>query len=184
MTTMTKQTLQALGLTDEDVLNRLTEKLVDRFVDDESSFASKFQDRIEKAIKTQVDVEIDKALAAHVIPGVNKMIEDICLVETNKWGEKIGTKLTFIEYLTQRVDAYIREPVNYQGKAKGEDSYSWSASTTRISHSIHEYLKYSIDKAMKQALEKANSSIKVGLEEACKMAINGIKISVDTKVQS
>src|SRR5678815_2516132 len=135
---MTKDELQALGITPEDVLNRLTEKLCDRYVDDESDYANKFQNRLQGAVTKRVDEVLEKSLAKHVLPKIKEMVESICLEETNRWGEKRGTKLTFIEYLVQRTDAYIREEVDYQGKPKGTDSYQWRAHSTRIAHMIHE----------------------------------------------
>jgi hypothetical protein len=95
-------------------------------------------------------------------------------------------KLTFTEYLVQRVDAYIREEVNYNGKSRSEDrdSYGWSKSSTRIVHLIHGHLQYHIQRAVTEALGQVNSSVRKGLEEAVKHAIASVQVKVATEVKT
>jgi hypothetical protein len=184
---VTTQELQALGLTTDDVLNRLTEKLSDLFVGSSEDYASDFQSRIERAIKQQVDAVLDKAITELVAPNVVQMIETIQLQETNRWGEPKSTPaLTFKEYLTQRVDAYIREQVDYKGKAKDEDgnSYGWSGRTTRIAYMINQHIHYTIEAAMKDALKTANNSIGKSLEDAVNLALKQVTVNVKTEVKS
>ena len=179
---MTKDDLKNLGLTEKDVLDRLADKLCERYVSDEVEYKNQFERRIEDAVKKQVDKVLDSAMKKHILPAVTKMTEGICLEETNRWGEKRGTKLTFTEYLVKRVDSYIREEVDYSGKPKGTDSYSWKANGTRIAYMIHEHLQYHISRAMETALGDVNSSVRKGLEEAVKISLNNIRVTVDTKV--
>lgn len=182
---MTAQELQAIGLTPNDVLDRLVEKLVEHYVESEDGYKNDFVNRIEAGVKQAVEARIESALTVHVFPKVKEMIEGICLQETNRWGEKVkGEKLTFIEYLTQRVDAYIREEVNHDGKTQGQDSYSWTKHSTRIAYLIHEHLQYSIERAMVEALGNVNSSVRQGLAEAVKIALASIKVEVNTKVKT
>lgn len=181
---MTKQELQALGITPEDVLNRVSERICETFIKEEKDYAHDFESSIERVVKKRVGEILTKALDVHIVPKVNEMIAGICLQETNKWGEARGQKLTFVEYLVQRVDAYIREEVDYNGKAKSEDVYQWRAHSTRIAHMIHEHLAYHIRQAMEKAMGNATSSIKKGLEEAAKVAIANINVSVKTEVTS
>lgn len=180
---MNKETLAELGLTETDVLNKLVERLLDQYAGGED-YKSDFERRVEAAVKEQIDAKLDAALDVHILPKVAEMIDGICLTETNKWGEPKGPKLTFIEYLTQRADAYIREEVNYKGQTKDQDSYSWSKHSTRIAFMINTHLQYSINQAMLKAFGEVDSSVRKGLEEAVKFAIAGIKVTVDTKVKS
>jgi len=181
---MTKEDLAALGLSETDVLNSLTERMFDHYVCNESEYKSDFEARLETAVKNRVDEVLANALNVHVLPMVTEMVESICLQETNKWGEKRGGKLTFIEYLTQRADSYIREEVDHNGKSKSEDVYIWTAHSTRITYMIHQHLQYSIELALKTALGEVNSSVRKGLEQAVKMALDNIKVRVETKVQT
>jgi hypothetical protein len=181
---MTKNELAELGLTPEDVLNKLTDRLAEQLLGTSEDYDSDFRNRLEKAIKTRVNEVLDAAMTAHILPKITEMTEGVCLTETNRWGEKIGKTVTFVEYLTSRIDAYIREDVNHNGKTQAEDSYSWQKRSTRIAYMIHEHLQYNIERAVKQALGEVNSSVRKGLEEAVKIAIAGIKVSVDTKISS
>lgn len=181
---MTKDDLIKLGFTEEDVINRLVDKLCERYVDEEGSYQPEFEKRIEKAVREQVDKRISAAIETLITPKINEMVDGICLQETNKWGEAKGQKLTFTEYLTQRVDAYIREEVSYNGKSKSESDCSWRANTTRIAYMIHEHLQYNISKAVTDALGLANQSVRKGLEEAVSVALKQVTVKVETKVTS
>ena len=64
---------------------------------------------------------IDAAIAKHVEPFATKSIEEIVFQETNRWGEKTGTPMSFREMLLARMEAYP-EPVDYNGKTKAQDS--------------------------------------------------------------
>ncbi len=181
---MKKEDLAALGLTETDVLNSLCARMFDYYVNNDESYKTEFERRMEMAVIQRVDEVLEAALTKHVLPKVDDMVDAICLQETNKWGEKRGSKLTFIEYLTQRVDAYIREEVDHNGKSKDQDVYGWSKKSTRIAFLIHEHLQYSIERAMKDALGEVNSSVRKGLEESVKMALANIRVNVETKVQT
>lgn len=181
---MNAETLSALGITEDDVLNKLTEKMCEHFLSDPGDYANEFEGRINKAVTEKVDKILGEAMEIHILPNVAKQVTEITLQQTNRWGEKTGKPVTFIEYLTERVDAYIREEVNHNGKTQDQDSYSWRKHSTRIAYMIHEHLQYSIDAAMKKALGDANSSIRKGLEEAVKIALAQIKVEVNTKVSS
>jgi len=176
---MDLQSLEALGISAEDLTNRIVDKAVDCLLsetafdedDDEYVVPTDLKRRLDKAVKAQVDTKIAALAEQHVLPRVSEMIENLTLQETNKWGEKTGASLTFIEYLTQRADAYMQEPVNHNGKTKAEETYNWSKSTSRVAYLINSHLHYSIEAAMKAALKDANSSIAKGLEDAVKTAL-------------
>lgn len=114
---------------------------------------------------------------------MNDIVENMVLTETNRWGEKTGKSVTFKEYLVQRAEAYMQEEVNYEGKPRGTDSFSWSARSTRVAYMIHKHLHYEIEAAMKTALANVNSAVTKGLHEATKIAINEVtsKLKVDVK---
>lgn len=189
----TEITLDALGL-DQD---KLAEKLVDRLAQnmltsigydedgDEwfgtSAFAKKLNDMVTARLNAIVGELADK----HVLPRVNEMVEGLVLQQTNQWGEKVGKPVTFIEYLTQRADAYMREEVNYDGKTKQEDGgFSWSKRSTRVAYMIDKHLHYSIESAMKAALANVNNSVAAGLEEATKTAIREVTNKLTVKVET
>lgn len=184
--------LQQIGLTKEEIQERVIDRIVAQLnethgCDDEGNetgpWSSAFKTDLDKRMTKAIDVAIGNLFKAHVEPGVEKMVSDIVFQETNRWGEKTGNPVTFIELLVQRCDNYMREQVDHSGKSRSEanDSY-WKGYTTRVVHLIDQYLKYNIQTAMEQALKEANSSIAKGLEEGVKVSLknimNGIKCSV------
>lgn len=184
-------TIEELGFTKEELQQRVIDQLCSQVLsgvtrDDEgneieasSKFARELNARIEKHITETIGAIAEK----HVLPNVTSFIEGLILQETDKWGQKKGQPVSFIEYLTQRADAYMREEVSYDGKAKGQsDSYSWRAASTRIGFMVNSHLQYSIQTAMKEALENANSSIAKGLEEAVKIKLKEVADSLNVKV--
>jgi len=110
---------------------------------------------------------------------IKDRIENLTLQETNKWGEKTGTPVTFIEYLVKRADAYLIEPVNYDGKSKEEvGGYSFSGAQSRITHMVHKHLHYSIETAMKNALSQVNAALSGGIQATVKTKIDEIVSSI------
>lgn len=182
--------LEALGFTKDElqerVIQRICDQLLERYVgDEEGSVQTALAKRLEKRTLEQVERSISTMFEKHILPNVSTYVENLTLQETNKWGEKTGKSLTFIEYLIQRAEAYILEPVSYDGKPKSNDGYTWTAKQTRIAHLIHEHLHYSIANAMQKALESANSAIVGGIYETVKIKLAdfaaNLKVSVETK---
>lgn len=191
---MTNLTLEALGFTKNELQQRVVDQLCEQILEsktfdedgDEVSMPSSFSRRINKRIEDHITATVNAIADKHVLPNVTAYIEGLCLQETNKWGEKTGQKKTFVEYLVERADAYMREDVNYEGKSKDQtNSYNWSKNTTRIAYLINTHLQYSINTAMTTALKTANEAIAGGIEKAVRIqldhVINGIKTSVTVK---
>ena len=189
---MTTLTLESLGLTREEISERVVEKIADQLLrasaldedGEEGSAPSAFAKALQRKVTERVNAAVEEIAGRHVLPNVAAYVETLCLQETNKWGEKVGKPVTFTEYLVQRAEAYLREEVNYAGKTRGEDSYSWTKASTRVAHLVHEHLKYSIEAAMKEALKSANSKIVGGIEEAVKIKLAEVAASlkVETKI--
>lgn len=185
-------TFEALGITKEE----LTEKLIDRLVEDFKTEivwdedgrahgrASDISKKITQKIAEQIQASVQRLGDTHVVPRMNELIEGLVIQRTNEWGEKTGAPVSFIEYLIKCAENYMVDPVDSSGKTKEEaGGYSWRKSTTRITHLVNSHLKYSIETAMKQALANANSQIVGGLEAAVKHALGEVqkKLSVSVK---
>lgn len=186
--------LSELGFTREELQDRVIEGIVERLMsrrhsdEDGDSFfgTSEFADRLEKRIQKGIDDAVGAVAEKHVLPNVHAYIESLTLQTTNKWGEAQGKRVTFIEYLTERAEAYMKEDVNFEGKAKNEaNGYGWSKSQTRIAHMIDAHLHYSIKSAMEGALKAANSAIAEGIEKTVKIkldeVVKGISATVKVK---
>jgi len=185
-------TLEQLGLSQDDLAAKLVDRIAENLLtsldyDEEGGewrSKSPFAKKLDKMIKDRLDVIINDMAGKHVLPVVNELVENITLQETNKWGEKRGTPVSFKEYLVQRAEAWMTEQVNFEGKPKGTDSYSWSPHGTRVSHMIHKHLEYEIGTAMKGAMQNATTSIAKGLHDAVKIQINEVasRLRVDVKL--
>jgi hypothetical protein len=175
-------TLEALGFTKDELQERVIERLCRQIMsgvsldedgeewETDSTFARKLNERV----KEQVDASINAIAEKHILPNVAQFIEGLALQETNKWGEKKGAQVTFVEYLIQRAEHYMNEQVDFQGRAKGQDSYSWKGTQTRLTHLVHEHLHYSIETAMKQALNIANGAITKGIQETVRIKLDEV----------
>jgi hypothetical protein len=191
--------LELLGMTREELQQRVVERIADSIMTEKTSGWSEedgdYSDTVESKalrslktlIKDRIDGRVKQMADEAVLPKVAEMVETITFEETNRWGERLKDKprLTFREYLLQRADAYMREEVNYEGKPKSGDSYSWKASGTRVAHMVHEHLHYEIKYAMEQALKSVNSAIAGGIQETVKLKLAeimaGLKVTVATK---
>ena len=184
---------EALGFSQEEIAQRVVEHIstlmlhrLERGEDGEDEeVASVFEVKLQERIKAQIDASIDLIAGKHVLPNITTHVEDLMLQETTRWGEKKKEPVTFIEYLTQRADAYLREEVDHGGKTKSERGSSYSSGKqTRITYLVNNHLQCSITVAMENALKIANSSIVEGIEEAVKIKLKEVqerlKVSVDT----
>lgn len=178
-------TLDELGFTKEELQERVIERLCDQIMGgahlDDTRFRKDMDDRVRKYINETVDALGEK----HVLPNVVSLIENMNLQATNSWGEKQGEPVTFIQYLVKRAEAYMQEPVDYQGKTKAQDSYNWSGKQSRMTYLIEKHLQFSIETAMKDSLKIANDSIAKGIEASVKMTmqkiVSGIQVGVSVK---
>lgn len=186
-------TLEALGITQD----KLVELVVERLVENATAYiipgedgepvekTSRLWDALTKRVQHAIDTRIAALAEKNVIPHVTNIMENLVLQTTNKWGEKVGKPVTFIEYMTQRAEAYLTEPVNFEGKSKSEDGYGygWKQAQTRISHLIHQHLHYSIETAMKNALGTTTSAIREGLLSTAKIKLEEFAKSMNVRVE-
>lgn len=189
--------IAALGITKEDLIDRVVKNITDLVMtaemeEDGVTFdeASPLAERLSAHVVDAVNAKVEDLAARFVVPQVADLIETFSLQRTNSWGEKTGEPVTFIEYLTQRADAYLREEVDSDGRSREECSRSgrpWygSKGQARIAYMIDKHLHYSISTAMQQALQTANSAIVGGIESTIKAKLaelqKGIQISVKVK---
>ena len=102
--------LEALGLTKEDVLDRLVKTILGDFQDPgEFEPNVTFRDQVEKTVMAAVIAKIQALFDEHVRPKVGEMIEEISLQRTNEWGEKQGKPKRY---------AYSRQDL--LGEARGQ----------------------------------------------------------------
>lgn len=190
----TELTLESIGLDQDKLAERLVDRLAQNMLTsigydpdgDEWFGTSPFASKLNQMVKARLDQVVTDLADRHVLPRVNELVENLVLQQTNQWGEKVGQPVTFKEYLCQRAEAYMQEPVNYDGKTKGENGgFSWSQRSTRIAYMVDKHLHYEIENAMKSAFAALNSSVAKGLHAATLAAINEVtgrlKVTVASK---
>ena len=187
---MNALTIESLGLSKDDIADRVVDRVVDQLLhnlDDTdedgnpTGARSQFQDQMRERIKAKIDASVDEVAAKHILPNITAYLETLVMQETNSWGEKKGAPVTFIEYLTQRAEVFMVEPVDHEGKSKRENSRgSWTQKGTRVAYMMDRHLQYSIEHAMKAALANANSQISGGIVEVVKLklaeVVAGLKV--------
>jgi hypothetical protein len=181
-------TCEQIGMDQEELQERVVAGLVEKILleNDDQFVQGQVMTEVGKRVLAAIDEKVVVVCDEFVLPRIEALVDDLCLQKTNRWGEKVGEKMTFTEYLIQRAEQYLTIDVNTDGESKGESRSSyWSKSQTRISHMIDKHLHYEISRAMKAAVDEANKSITEGLEEACKIKLaeigESLKVEVKTK---
>lgn len=171
-------TLESLGLSRAELIERLIERLVSEMSGEE--IGSKVRDLVQK----RTDETVARLAEERVLPNVQEYVENLTLQETNRWGEKVGRSLTFVEYLAERAEAYLAEKVNFEGKTKGEAvGLGWRGEQTRITHMVHQHLHYRIESAMKDALKVVMDSLSEDLAETARMKLQDLAKGLRVQVQ-
>lgn len=165
----------------EQIIDRAAEKLVDSVRDDAFDVVVA---TVTKTLNERRVAAVDKAVETVVAPYFTAKIEELVFQQTNEWGEKSNKPaMTFTEFVIARLDAYMKEGVDRNGKPKGND-YNWTCSTTRVAWAIEKHLQLSMEAAMKEALGTANTQIADGITVAIRFELNKLlqKLSVNLTV--
>lgn len=193
---MTKELFELTGLTKDELADRVVARMVRELLygcgGDEAYGAAetRFAGQLQKQIRRGIDRGVRAIAEKHVHPQIEQLLENLVLQECNRWGEKRGEPVTFIEYLTARAERYFGEKVSHDGESEDEhrkrrgSSYDWNASTTRAVYLIESHLQYSIRVAMKKALKDAGGllagGIKGGIETALDDIAKRLRVEVET----
>ena len=190
---MDATTLEALGLTREDAIERLLDRMCERLfstgvLDEDGEpgvIPSRLKLGLDARIRKAIDDKIDNLAEAHVLPNVSAYIETLCLQATNEWGQPTKKALTFTEYLVERAQHYLTEKVDFDGKTKTESNgYGFREAQTRIAHLVHKHLHYSIEAALKDALTIANTALAQGIKDTVELKLAEIAKAIKVKVET
>lgn len=169
--------LESLGLSTEDMRERLVDAMIDRFltskVSDEDGepvvVASQFQAAIRTSITKRVDESVERLLAPALDRNIDTFLRGFVIQPTNGYGEPKREPRTITEYMADQVHAYLFEGVDALGKTKkerGSDSYNFASKANRVTFLIDQKLQELIATKMSEALKEANSLITNGLKAA------------------
>jgi len=171
-------TAAALGLPIEEIRELIIDRAAREMIEDTHI---NLHGQIERLVQEKVAAECEAAMQ----PMVENGIETLVMQETNRWGEATGKAVTFREYVVARAEAYLTEKVNFDGKSKGEDSFSWKGTQTRLTHMVHQHLHYNINRAMESAMSSANNQLAAAIAETAKIKLEELAASlkVETKTR-
>lgn len=183
----TEITLESLGITREDLIERIVQRISDEALRDDT-----YSDYIDAAMSRKVKAAIDAAVDAISGDGleekVKAMVDGVTLQLTNQWGESRGEAVTFREYITDRAEKYLEQDVDFQGRSYDEcrrHGGSFSKDQKRVAHLIDKHLRYTIQSALQKALTSVDSAIANGIAETIKMQLEDVtkklKVEVRTK---
>jgi len=186
-------TLEALGISPEELGNRIVEQCVDALLnstgfnpdtEEETRYESRFKREIEARIQKAVDEKIGDLAAVHLIPRVGEMIESADMRETNRYGEPKSPPMTFKEYIAYRAEAYMSEDVNYHGKSKAEDrdGYNWRSEGPRLTVLMRSYIRETLEKHAAAAVNDVNKVIAKNIEKAARDAITAATTALKVTV--
>lgn len=188
--------LEALGITQEELQERIVDKAVDQILDryqewdeDGDEYVMRdqaFHNRINKAIKDQIDKLFTEYAAKHIAPVINERIADFVIQQTNRFGEKTGESLTLTEYLIQFAKSWMKQEVDSSGKTREEcGSYSYVKKGQRLQVAIDNQLDFHIKNAMTEILKAAHETLGESLSAAVQTQLKEItkKIKVDIKTK-
>ena len=180
------KTLEALGISKEELAERIIESAVDQLLsstgfspetEEETRYESRFKREIEKRVQESVDTKIAALAQEHVLPRVCEMIEAADMKATNKYGEAKGPAMTFKEYMANRAQVYMTEDVDYRGNskadlaAKNKSDYNWRSCGPRLTVLMRNYIRDSLETQAKAAVNDVNKVIAANIAKAAQDAI-------------
>lgn len=154
---MQKETLEMIGLSQEELQNRVVEQIVRSFTgdyigpsfgDDDVWNETQIGQKIRKQFNEIVDAQVEAICSEHL----EKKIEDLILAtvfqKTNQWGERQGEPMTFKEYLADYAENWLTEKLDRNGKPT-----SYEGGEARITQLIGQHIDYHLTRQLKIALK-------------------------------
>jgi hypothetical protein len=185
--------LQTLGITKEDLTERLVERMADQLMREqvhdyggspeycEDDAPTPFAEDIHKLLVARIDDKVEEIATTRVLPRIDEMIDNLTLQATNEWGEKKGETKTFTEYLVHMAEEYLQQPVDYEGTPCSRYGRN---EQTRLVHLVNERLRRQVETAMENAVTIVKKSLSDAITETCKLQLAKIteRLSVSVNV--
>lgn len=182
---MNLELLQAVGLTPEELQQRVvvhvSEMLLKQYEydpEDNSSYsvASRFAKQAQENIKAAIDLKFEQVAREIIVPMISEQVDNLIIQRTSQYGEKKGAAVTFLEYLTERVDQILTEPVDAQGRTKAECERardSWYAGKTNM---VTNLIGAEVDK---QISRFAQDMARTALDQVKEALVTGLAATFD-----
>ena len=117
---------------------------------------------------------------------VGELIEKDDFQQTNGYGEPKGPKVTFREYIVSLAEKYMSEDVDHNGRSRQEsgNSYNWSKDGPRLMVLMKMYIRETMEKAAKSAVNDVNKEIAKSISNAAVEAIQKTVTAIEVRVKS
>jgi len=181
---MAEITLCDLGFTKEELEEKLLARLVREVLtgisyddeDGEYEVDSTFAKKVNALVKTEVDSGIERMAQKHLYPRINEQINTIVLAETNRWGERTKREeVTFAEYITNKADAWLIEPIDSSGKTQAEAGSYFRAETTRLAKLVEASIDSTVRKECAALAAQFKDSFETSIADAVKIKLRELQ---------
>lgn len=142
----------------DDVVASAAQRLFHQYHDDDD-VATMVQERFVKIVE-------EKCLAV-VDPIIKKGIGELIVAKTNEYGEKKGEPKTLTEFIIGFAEGYLMAEVDFEGD---NPRYSSSAQT-RLCYLVNKELRFTIEKAVSDAVLKVNKMIAPAIAKTVEIQI-------------
>ena len=172
--------LASIGLTQEDLQARVVEAIADglrlsQFADDEGNVCGRPREMLDAKVKNAIDAAIAIYADKVLTPTITGNIAAMTITPTNGYGEKKGPPLTITEYVAKAASEYLHEQVNEKGQGRGQDSYNWTAKSSRAFWLINAAVQQNVHQQINDALAAVNTEVAAAVSEAVKAQIGKIQ---------
>lgn len=183
--------LEELGISKEKLQELVVERVSEEVLhgrSQEEDGGETLSQRLRQLATDAADARVVALFAEYIEPRIAEFIDGLILQKTNEWGEAQGKSFTFIEYLIDRAEKHIAEPVDYRGRSESEcksQRDSFRKAQGRLVYMVDDKLQYSIKIAMEKAMEDANSVLADGIATTVKAQMADIakNLKVSAKVR-
>lgn len=172
-------TLEALGISAESLHQKIVEHAVEELLGDRDY---DLVDEIRFAVKAAINEAVDKLAEEEIRPRIAELIDTTTFQETNGYGEPKKDPQTFREYLISRAESFMTEQVNFKGKTKKEDGYSFNAAQSRVTYMIDKHIQYTMETSVEAALKSINSQLSKGIGDTVTLILKQTLDKVKVKV--
>lgn len=187
--------LADLGMTQDELQQRVVASCADRllttFSVDDENVAYPRESKLKAAIKAEVWERIRKTVERNCEdefqPRVDAYFESLLVPCTNKFGEKKGEPMTFMEYVTAAIDKYLAEAVDKDGRSREEASsrgVSFRKHRTRLEHVVDVQLTDRIHDLTKEAVQNISQTAGDRLIDAVKAELDRLSSSLTVAIKA
>ena len=181
--------IDQLGISQETLVNMVVDKIASSILDSriegddfsshvELQFEKRVGEQVKKAIEQGIEKVIGQTTQDAIENAVRTMVDSTTFTETSRYGEPKKPPITWREMLVSKAEHYLSEPVDSDGKPKGQGGYDSRYDATRAAWLIYRYMGKELHDAAAKMLANANAQIVGGMKKAIEQKLSEITVSL------